>query len=572
MSPATKPGRGFAARIMTLQFAVLGLLIAVVTIATIVVSYNRVFERAENASLAIARTVAASGQVREEVARYSALETLDLNELRTGPLQQLADDVRGRAGADFVAILEDRGLRLAHPNPDEIGKPASTDPVALRGVETVLRERGSLGDSVRAKVPVYAPGSGLVVGQVTVGVVTDSLTGALLSSVSWILLFAALAAAAAIVAGRVTVRRLKAQTLGLEPAEMAQLLRDQDAVLYGVEDGVIGIGTDGRISVRNKAARLMLDLPHRHESADIVGQPYAEAGLPPALVRAIDAGEPGTLRLETDKSALVATVHSVLRENRDLGKVVLLRDVTTIETLGSRLDAVETMAGALRAQRHEFANRLHTISGLLRNGNTAEAQEYLGEVIESGPVREPVQNLEAVNDTYLRAFLGAKGVSAHERGVVLRVGEESALYGKLNDAQDATAVLGNLIDNALGAAVEGPAPRWVEVDLLGEGNTLHIAVADSGAGVPAGIDVFAEGVSTRPGTPDQEHGHGVGLPLIRRLARTRGGDVWIADPGGTHPADGGQPLSGDAAPTTGAVFAARLPGVLTPESTTTERP
>ncbi len=165
---------------MTLQFAVLGLLIAVVTIATIVVSYNRVFERAENASLAIARTVAASGQVREEVARYSALETLDLNELRTGPLQQLADDVRGRAGADFVAILEDRGLRLAHPNPDEIGKPASTDPVALRGVEAVLRERGSLGDSVRAKVPVYAPGSGRVVGQVTVGVVTDSLTGALL--------------------------------------------------------------------------------------------------------------------------------------------------------------------------------------------------------------------------------------------------------------------------------------------------------------------------------------------------------------------------------------------------------
>ena len=467
---------------MTLQFAVLGLLIVVVTIATIVVSYNRVFERAENTSLAIARTVAATGQVREEVARYSALETLDLNELRTGPLQQLADDVRGRAGADFVAILEDRGLRLAHPNPDEIGKPASTDPVALRGMEAVLRERGSLGDSVRAKVPVYAPGSGRVVGQVSVGVVTDSLTGALLASVSWILLFAALAAAVAIVAGRVTVRRLKAQTLGLEPAEMAQLLRDQDAVLYGVEDGVIGIGTDGRISVRNKAARLMLGLPHRHESADIVGQPYAEAGLPPALVGAIDAGEPGTLRLETDKSALVATVHPVLRENRDLGKVVLLRDVTTIETLGSRLDAVETMAGALRAQRHEFANRLHTISGLLHNGDIAEAQEYLGEVIESGPVREPVQNLEAINDTYLRAFLGAKGVSAHERGVVLRVGEESALYGRLNDAQDAIAVLGNLIDNALGAAVEGPAPRWVEVDLLGEGNTLHIAVADSGRG------------------------------------------------------------------------------------------
>ena len=68
--------------------------------------------------------------------------------------------------------------------------------------------------------------------------------------------------------------------------------------------------------------------------------------------------------------------------------------------------------------------------------------------------------------------------------MVLRVGDESALYGRLNDAQDATAVLGNLIDNALGAAVEGPDPRWVEVDLLWEGSTLHLAVADSGTGVP----------------------------------------------------------------------------------------
>lgn len=564
MHSTTTPGRSFAERIMGLQFVVVGAMIVAIAGAALWFTVERVNTQAADQALAIARTLASDPELTAEVAAYASRDQLDARELAAGPIQERAEAVRKNTGALFVVVTEDRGIRLAHPTPGLLGQKVSTEPTALAGKETVAREHGTLGESVRAKVPVRAPGSDAVVGEVSVGVGVQVLSARLWDAVLVVMLFGAGALGISAIATAWLVRRLKSQTLGLEPAEMAQLLRDQDAVLYGVEDGVIGIGADGRISVRNKAARQMLNLPHRHGADDIVGLPYAESGLPPALVAAIEAGVPGTLRLETDSSALVATVHRVTRENRDLGQVVLLRDVTTLEALGSRLDAVETMAGALRAQRHEFANRLHAISGLLHNGDIAEARDYLGEVIESGPVREPVQNLEAIDDTYLRAFLGAKGVSAYERGVVLRVSEESALYGKLNDAQDTTAVLGNLIDNALTAAVEGPAPRWVEVDLLGEGNTLHLAVADSGGGLPPGIDAFAEGVSTGSGGQAQEHGHGVGLPLIRRLARTRGGEVWIADPGGG--------TGEDHEPPTGAVFAARLPGVLTPESTTTERP
>lgn len=570
MSTATKTGRSFAVRIMSLQFAVVGAMILIVAAAAWWLTVERVDDQAQDRALAIARTLASDPELQAAVASYATQDQLDVDGLAAGTVQQRAEAVRERTGALFAVVTEDRGIRLAHPTEGLLGQRVSTEPTALAGKETVAKEHGTLGESVRAKVPVFAPGTGEVVGEVSVGVGVQALAAQLWDAAIIVLLFGVGALGLSALATAWLVRRLKTQTLGLEPAEMAQLLRDQDAVLYGVEDGVIGIGPDGRISVRNKAARLMLDLPHRHKAADIVGQPYIQSGLPQALVNALSTGEPATLRLETDRSALVATVLPVRREHRNLGQVVLLRDVTTIETLGSRLDAIETMAGALRAQRHEFANRLHTVSGLLRNGDTAEALEYLGEVIESGPVREPVQNLGAIADTYLRAFLGAKGVTAYERGVVLRVGEASALYGKLDDAQDATAVLGNLIDNALTAAVEGPAPRWVEVDLLGEGNTLHLAVADSGGGVPAGLDVFAEGTSTGPGSAEQENGHGVGLPLIRRLARTRGGEVWIADPGGARRASA-QPESPCQPDTAGAVFAARLPGVLTPDSTTTER-
>lgn len=552
MRIASAPARHFASRIMRLQFLVLGLLIVVVTAVTIAVRYDQVFERAEVTSLGIARTMAADPQVRDAVTAQAQLEQLDIAALRTGMLQQRAEAIRERNSAAFVVVTEDRGLRLTHPNPAEIGLLVSTEPIALQGVEDLSREHGTLGESVRAKVPVYAPNSQRVVGEVSVGMATEPLTGPLLASIGWIALFALLAAALATVAGRVTVRRLKRETLGLEPSEIAQLVRDQQAVLYGVTEGVIGLGSDGVITVRNKAARQMLGLPHRTELADVVGRHYGAAGLPGRLVRALDDRERIPVRLEVAQGSLIARITDVVRDGVDLGQVILLRDVSTIEALGTKLDAVQDMADALRAQRHEFANRLHAVLGLLDLGRGDKARAYLRELTDSGPAITPVQGLEQISDPYLSAFISAKGIRAHELGVELRISEESLLYlpiASAHDAQDITAVLGNMLDNAFTASLSAQQPRWVEVDLLSEGNTLHIAVADSGLGITTEQDIFSPSVSTGSQL-GEGHGHGVGMPLIRRLARARGGEVWVADAGSAH---------------SGAVIAAKLPSVLSEE-------
>ncbi|MCP8998888.1 Spo0B domain-containing protein [Pseudarthrobacter sp. RMG13] len=565
--PARTPPLRFSTQTLLLQLGVVLLVVLLSAAVHAWLTYDRVGREAETQALTLARAVAAEPSVQADVLAISAgAGTPPPAVLRAGPLMAAAEAIRSRTGALFVVITDETGLRLAHPDPDRLGEKVSTDPsVALAGQEVTTRNTGTLGPSAGAKVPVYAPGTGTgggtVVGEVSVGYSMESVGQSVARDIGPVGLTAAGALLAGVLASFLLRRRLQRLTLGLEPEEISTLVHDQVAVLQGVDDGVIGVSADGRISVFNAAAQRLLEQP------DLSGTPWADAPVPGQL-RALtrpDAAEADAIELVAGGSVLVASARKALHRSEDLGWVVMLRDRTELQQLTRQLDAVGTMSTALRAQRHEFANQLHTIAGFMSIGQHQQARDYLARLAATGPLKFPVDQAELLQDPYLQAFVGAKGVEADERGVTLRIGPETLVRGQVTEPQDVTTVLGNLIDNAVNAAVAGSSPdRWVELEVLDEphddGGTLHIVVADSGDGLAAGTAaeaVFAEGFTTAAGPVvpapaaagglggGQSGGQGLGLALARKLARRRGGDVRLLEPG----TPGGP----------GAVFMASLP-------------
>lgn len=561
----SKVGMRFSTQTLLLQLGVVLLVVLLSGAVHAWLVYGRIGDEAENQALTLARTVAADPDVRTSVQEISKEEgTPPAGVLAVGPLQAAAEAVRVRTGALFVVITDETGLRLAHPDLARLGERVSTDPsVALAGKEITTRNTGTLGPSAGAKVPVYSPdAAGTIVGEVSVGYSMESLSNSLGRDILPIAFTAGGALLAGVLASFLLRRRLQRLTLGLEPEEISTLVHDQVAVLQGVDDGVIGIAADGRISVFNAAASRLLDLP------DATGQDWATADVPEQLKQLTQpaARDAEPVEIVAGGRVLVASARKAWHRKEDLGWVVMLRDRTELQQLTRQLDAVGTMSTALRAQRHEFANQLHTIAGFMSIGQHDSAKEYLERISATGPLKFPVEQAELLQDAYLQAFIGAKGVEASERGVTLRVGPETLVRGHVADPQDVTTVLGNLIDNAVSAAVAGSAAeRWVEVELLddpaADGGTLHLVVGDSGDGL-GNLDpeeVFAEGFTTSAQPVRSGAGQGLGLALVRQLARRRGGDVRVLDRG----SEGGP----------GAVFMATIPGVMDAERPTgsTER-
>ncbi|OAE03521.1 histidine kinase [Arthrobacter sp. OY3WO11] len=544
----------FSTQTLLLQLSVVLLVVLFSAAVHAWLTYDRVGSEAENQALTLARTVASDASVRADVLAISQQPgTPPAAELAGGPLMEAAEAARTRTGALFVVITDETGLRLAHPDPERLGEKVSTDPSeALAGREVTTRNTGTLGPSAGAKVPVYAPDSTTVVGEVSVGYSMETVGQSVARDIGPVALTAAGALLAGVLGSFLLRRRLQRLTLGLEPEEISTLVHDQVAVLQGVDDGVIGVSADGRITVFNAAAQRLLELP------DLAGSRWEDAPVPYQLKSLTRAGStsPGAVELVAGGRVLVANARKALHRREDLGWVVMLRDRTELQQLTRQLDAVGTMSTALRAQRHEFANQLHTLAGFMSIGQHQQAREYLARLAATGPLKFPVDQAELLQDPYLQAFVGAKGVEADERGVALRIGPETLVRGQVAEAQDVTTVLGNLIDNAVNAAVAGSATdRWVELEVLDEpdddGGTLHIVVADSGDGLAEGTDpeaIFAEGFSTASGplARNGSGGQGFGLALARQLARRRGGEVKVLEPG----SPGGP----------GAVFMATLPG------------
>ncbi|WP_284431958.1 sensor histidine kinase [Streptomyces sp. TUS-ST3] len=475
---------------------------------------NQLDDQAMRRALAIAQTTAAESQIAEQVK--------DTPPLPNGPVQKEAERIRRATGAEYVVVMDWRGVRWSHPTRSEVGRTVSTDPgQALAGDEVMQIDSGTLGRTARGKVPLY-DSEHKIVGAVSVGIAYDSVRARLIHAIPGLFAYAGGALAVGALAAWLISRRVQRQTRDLAFSDISGLLAEREAMLHGIREGVVALDRAGRIRLLNDEARRLLGI-----GDEAVGRSPDEA-LGDGRTADVLAGRVTGTDLVTVRGQRVLVANRMPTD--DGGAVATLRDRTELEQLGRELDSTHGLIDALRAQDHEHANRMHTLLGLLELEMYDDAVEFVGEVV--GDHRATAEQVtEKIEDPLLAALLVGKATVAAERGVALWVSDRTRLPDRLVDPSGLVTIVGNLVDNALDA-VAGALHARVEVELHAEGRTAVLRVRDTGPGIPVEQRelVFTEGWSTKE--PPAHRGRGLGLSLVRKLAERQGGSATVGEAAG----------------------------------------
>ncbi|WP_354236770.1 sensor histidine kinase [Arthrobacter sp. UYEF3] len=520
-SAAPRPGTGGLSLTLTSQILLgsLSLLLLTVVLGGFLFTLisNQTLERQyQLRALGIATTTAQMPEIR------SALAAGDPKHIIDG----LARDITGAAQSAYVVVTNRDGIRFSHPDPALVGHKLEEPVAVLDGQTQVGFNQGSLGRSANAKAPIFGA-DGSVTGQVSVGIEETQVFENEVQNIWLITGFSALVLALGVGVSLLLSRRIKRVTFNLEPAEIASLLQEREALLHGIREAVVGLDDDGRVTVINGEARRLLQI----EGAAL-GKPVAEL-IPDGRLRDLLTGKiPGADQVAlTEDALLVVNRMPVASAGRSIGSVVTLRDRTEIESLVRDLHSVQGLMEAMRALEHEYANRLHIVDGLLEMGDVEQAKSYVSQV--SAMSTSLGEGLRArIAPPELAALLLAKITVAAEQDVHIEVSPESRLDHPQVDQTELLTIVGNLLDNAVDALANTPRPRTVTVE-FDDADGVFVAVRDNGPGVPAEkIDqVVVDGYSTKDPRPGMRRG--IGLALVARIVHRAGGNLDVfPGPGG----------------------------------------
>ncbi|WP_211348827.1 sensor histidine kinase [Nocardioides litoris] len=521
-----------AAQVLLLQLVVVGVVLLIVGVLSV---------RQSDASFEVERG-GAMRSMAEDLANTPGLRStlMDPPPSPAALAQQLAPFVdRGLnlAGASLVVVVDPAGVALGSTDPSQVGQPVEL------GDSDALRGSGWLGtvevDGVRSVVdhaPVYADDGevlGLVVAQQEFPGLGERVTGA----ASDLALFLGIGAALGVLGTYVVSRVVKRRTQGMGATEIATLADHREALLHSIREGVVAVGTDRRVTTMNDAARAALGVDH-----DPVGRSVDDLGLEEHVVELLTDGEAVDAVALVGTRVLVFNRRAASSGGRGIGSVTTLRDRTELLSLQSRLSSTLSLTDTLRAQTHEFDNRLHTISGLVQLGEYDEVRALVGDLARHRS--EIAASVAArIDDPAVAALVVAKHAVAEERAVQLVLDPGSRLDRlEPGDSSDLTTVVGNLVDNAIDACAGRPEPQvelWITTmeGTHDAGPVVHVRVRDNGPGVPEAEreQVFVRGWSTKPSVPG---GRGIGLPLVRMICAQHGGSVTV----GRAEAEGGAEL------------------------------
>lgn len=414
-------------------------------------------------------------------------------------VSEFADRIVAISDVRFVTVMDMNRIRYSHPIKDLIGVYYESNDAddAFSGKEKTIISAGPLGESLRAFYPVFAK-DGQQVGVVSVGIDLDKADAAVAKS-RYSVFFGSLFGLMVGVIGAIFLsRQIKKSTFGMEPFAVAKMLEERNALLSSVREGAFAIDREGRVTLVNKTAQNIFAEAGIEEN--IIGKNLEDFIPNTGMQEILQTGKPEFDQEQHLNGLEILTNRSPVYVNNQLvGVVATFRDKTEVKKMAEKLVGLKNYADALRAQSHEFMNKLHVINGMIYLQHYEDLKEYIKQIagnyqLEVGSV------IGKIKDPVLAGFLLGKLSGAREAGIEMQLMEDCFL-NNINDpdvTHNILTIMGNLLDNAMEATKYAKIKK-IQVKISEAENEIKIAITDSGCGLSEEVckNMYAKGYSTK---------------------------------------------------------------------------
>ena len=440
----------------------------------------------------------------------------------TSAIQTYTNRILKNTGVQFIVVMDMDGIRKSHPNPQKIGHHfvGGDEGTVLKGKEHVSLAEGTLGISMRVFVPVFAD-TGEQLGAVAVGISADNVKERVKESRHIIYIGVGVGLLIGIIGAILLARHIKKSLFGLEPHRIAKILEERNTMLLSVKEGIIAVDKEANVTLINNEAKRLFKKSGLEE--DFIGKDV-ELYMPNSRIK--EVLQTGEVQLNEEQNIYGITIVTnrvpLYVKGEIVGAIATFRDKTEIRKLAEELTGIRLYAEALRAQSHEFMNKMHVVLGLTHMKQYEELQKYVSSMVsehqyEIGGVMKKIQS------PVFAGFLLGKLSYAREKNIKLIIKEDSYLPEIYDERiiHELITIVGNLINNALDA-VTNCEKKQVEVGIQ-YGDTLIITVQDTGKGIKEDeIDaLFIKGYSTKGDN------RGYGLHLVKESIQRINGEIYV---------------------------------------------
>lgn len=461
-----------------------------------------------------------------DVARMTAHSELIIEGLTgvrpEGDIQGYANEIVQLTGVGYVVVLDMNLTRKSHPDPLSVGqsfRDRNDAARSLNGEEYISVADGVYGVSKRVFTPVR-DASGKQVGVVVVGFYLDKVNQEVRKSQFMIVAGIIAGLSVGMIGAYLLARHVKRILFGMEPSRIAQLLEERGAMLNSADEGIIAVNPSGEITLVNSNA---IDLLNFGEKAEFLVGKQMES-YTTIFQQVLETGNP-ELNVEQNMNGVTVLTNCVpVRVKGEIvGAIATFRDLTEVKRLAEQLTGVQHYSEALRAQSHEFSNKLQVIWGMVRMGSYKELDQYIQQTTDQHQ-NEVGFIVRRIKDPVFAGFLLGKYSRAREDGVEFLINEESFLPESEHPdlIHDLIKIVGNLINNAI-EAIQESDEKQITVSIQYDQGWLLVEVKDTGKGIPREIreNIFAKGFSTKG------ENRGLGLFFVQQEVMKLHGNIGL---------------------------------------------